>query len=200
MTRFAGLLRASKLESFELVVPPLKDWGAYKQRQLSEITSLMFHRIGPTLPFQGATGPTTDVPLTDAAGIARWFELNGQKEIGSPKMPYTFVIPQVGSRLYQAVPLKCVTPHALVWNRRAVSVAFIGDFRRTKPTPFQVEAAKWISLRVQDHIGRRLTLERHSLAAGGTDDPKGHECPGAKFKPAFDAIEGFVSDAFFVTE
>lgn len=185
----------------QLVPPPLQDWGAYRQRQLSEITSVMFHRIGPALPVDGVAGHPA-VPLLNAEDIAKWFALYGMKEIGSAHMPYTFVIPQVGNKIYQAVPLRCVTPHALSWNRRAVSVALIGDFRlgRDRPTPFQVEAAQWAALRIQDTVGRQLTLERHSLAPGGTDDPKGHECPGPKFNVMFGGIERVVADSFLVTK
>lgn len=185
----------------ELVIPPLQSWAIYKQRQLSEITSLMFHRIGPSLHCQKKEClQEKPLELEDAAGIAAWFKTHGIAQIGSPKMPYSFVIPAAGPRVYQAVPLSCVTPHAQSWNRRSVSVAFIGDFRREPPTAWQIEAAKQLSLRIQDTLGRVITMERHSLAPGGTTDPKGHECPGSAFRSGYLQIEAHVRDSFHITK
>ena len=178
---------------FELVPPPLQAWSTLPQRQLSKIDTVMFHRIGPELP--GITEPL------DAARIAGWFQTNGMAETGSPNMPYSFVVPAVGPLLWQAVPLSVRTPHANAWNGRAVSVACIGDFRKIRvPTPFQVEACKWIACRLQDTLQKRLSLECHSLVPGGTKHPKGHECPGAKFAKAFNEIERHVRTQFFVTK
>lgn len=174
---------------FQLVVPPLQDWAALPQRQLSKIDTVMFHRIGPQLDGK---------MLLDAESIAAWFKLHGPAEISSPNMPYSFIIPYAAPKVYQAVPLKVRTPHAKSWNTRAVSVAVVGDFRKDTPSAFQTEAARWVALRIQDYLGRRLTIAGHTWVPESTGWV-GHDCPGAKFLPTFDGVTKYVSDSMMLT-
>lgn len=137
------------------------------RRIKADIDTVMFHRIGPCLrPGQRLTG---------AADIAAWFHENPET-IGSPHMPYTFVITDAGV-IEQALPILVKSPHAAAWNKRAVGIAVIGDFRNAQPPDAQKQACVYLLRRIMYTIGRPLKVVGHTSVPGATTDPD-KICPG----------------------
>lgn len=164
-------------------------WKRHYHRPFTDIDAAVFHRIH-------AGHPETD----NAASIAKFFEEEGKKWIGTTNMPYSIVIPraQPSSSLVvveYCVPLTLKTPHAKAWNRRSVGIGVVGDFRKQAPTQKQRAGCLWIAQRLADMCEPHLQARRtpttfmatvHSALASGTADPEKlaggkNECPGPKF-------------------
>jgi N-acetyl-anhydromuramyl-L-alanine amidase AmpD len=124
----------------------------------------MIHRIG--------VGET-------AESIAEWFAKNGPDWIGTRSMPYHFVVRRLGM-MEQALPLVTMAPHGWKWNRQTVSIAVPGDFRHQSPGDAQVAAIIVLCARIQDRLGRRLTIVGHTDVDGATKDAS-KVCPGPLF-------------------
>lgn len=139
------------------------------KRLKAEIDTLMFHRIGPKLG---------DSVVTQAKDIAAFFRANPDT-VDSPFMPYTFVVGPQGT-CYQALPILARAPHALKWNRRAISVAVVGDFRTAQPSEEQINACVWLGRRVLDVCNKPLRIVGHTEMPDSSSDPK-KVCPGRYF-------------------
>jgi hypothetical protein len=155
--------------------PHLTPYVSHSIRSLDEIDTVMIHRIEPEVG-------------EDADAIMDWF-----MSIEHSSMPYTFVVRRDGT-LEQAVDLWRVTPHGLMWNRRAVSVAVIGDFRTLSelgdepahnttgcnPSDAQVQAVISVCLHLQNALQKPLLVIGHTMAPNATRDRK-KVCPGSLF-------------------
>ena len=174
--------------------------GTKLGRKFHHIDTCMFHRIH-------VGDPATD----DATTIAAFFEREGKKWIGVHQMPYPFIVPQcqpAGNRVIvqQCVPLTRKTPHAKAWNRRAVGVGVVGDFREKPPTKKQKAGCLWIAERLNDlceyHLWstsdgrhtRGFLVTVHSAITSATGDRRkltggSEECPGPRFTPTYRHIK-----------
>lgn len=139
-----------------------------KERKLDDITTILVHRIG--------VGESANV-------IAEWFRQHGPDWIGTRSMPYHFIIQRLGTT-EQALPLTTKAPHAAKWNRAAIGIGVIGDFRFNEPTLTQIASLTVLCARLQDRLGRKLRILGHTAVKGGSHDP-GKVCPG-KFFPLSD--------------
>lgn len=188
--------------SFELqqiLIPNVP--GRKLGRKIEYIDTCMFHRIH-------VGDPETD----DGIAIASFFEREGKKWIGAAQMPYSFIVPRKqppGSLVIvqQCVPLNRKTPHAKAWNRRAVGVGVVGDFRQQTPTKKQKMGCLWIASRLRDicenHLRpasypraspRDFLVTVHSAITTATSDPKkltggSEECPGPRFNATYRMIK-----------
>lgn len=157
----------------------------FARRPLNIIDTIMIHRIGPVLG-------EVELPVTaPAAVIARAFSIHPEW-IGVPLMPYHFIVPPRPRVLHpddfpniieQAAPLEYRTPHAKAWNRRAVGIALVGDFRDTAPEQWQRDAVAWICMRIMDVLRRRVQVVGHTATPDATSDPT-KDCPGKCFPVA----------------
>ena len=165
-------------------------------RSLARVDTQVFHRIH-------AGAPDTD----SAIDISRLSTREGPQWIGSSHMPYHFVIPKAQPTgkvviVEACVPLTRITPHALDWNARSVSVGVVGDFRERAPTAKQKAACLWITQRIKDFLTpsmrlvprkREFLVTVHSSLTSGTRNPAKlaggtDECPGPFFTPTWREI------------
>lgn len=151
------------------------------RRRLTQIDSVMLHRIGPDL--NGA-------PATNAMEVSAWFRAHPEV-LGTTMMPYTFIITRAGV-IEQSVWLATRTPHALRWNTRAVGVGLIGDFRKQRPASEQIDAAAALIIRLQDGLRRPLAIYGHTMwhpsSPAETTTTPGKACPGKHFEEAYREI------------
>jgi hypothetical protein len=149
--------------------------GTYKKRFMNQIDSVMFHR--------------NDVGET-AEEIVEWYKANAA-EVGSPLMPYSFVIRRDGM-IEQALPLEAIGPHGRDWNRHAIGVTLVGDFRtklKKPPSSSQIDASIWLLRRLFDYARRPLKVVGHSISPGASKWGSAHDCPGNLF-PMQEIIDG----------
>ncbi len=135
-----------------------------RKRSLDDISTIMAHRIG--------VGES-------ALQVAEWFREHGPDWIGTRSMPYTFIITRLGL-IEQALPLTVKSPHARKWNRSAVGIGVVGDFRETEPSNAQTASFIVLCARLQDRLGRQLTVIGHTDVKDSTRDPS-KVCPGRLF-------------------
>ncbi len=148
--------------------------GEYPARKLNEIDTIAVHRVGLDLKLGKNLGNT-------APEIAKHFAPGGAAAPWTGgKFPYHFVISKFG-QLWQCIPLSRIGPHAKSWNRRAIGVAFIGDFRVEILTPQASDAGRLLLHRLLGTIG--LGSHRvfgHDELPDSSSDPN-KECPGLHF-------------------
>lgn len=172
---------------------PNVPWKRHYYRPFERVDTAVFHRIH-------AGHPESDT----GAVIAKFFEDEGKKWIGTTNMPYHIIIPraQPGGTLIvieHCVPFTLKTPHAAKWNGRSIGIGVVGDFRHNMtPTKKQRAGCLWIAQRLADlcepHLKARQGSEAnrsflatvHSALTTGTSDPEkltggANECPGPKF-------------------
>lgn len=165
------------------------------RRQPHQIDTVILHRIGSAKGRRPATCKgwwPHDPPHPigeNAVEIATWFKEHPEA-LGTPLMPYTFVIPRDGT-IEQAVWLVTKTPHALRWNSRAIGVALVGDFRYEDPTSEQVDAAAALIVRLNDTLRRTLAIHGHTMWHPAPRETTKHvekQCPGPRFEQAYKEI------------
>lgn len=146
--------------------------GILRPRNLDDVTSVMIHRIGP---FLGST------EAKNAVAISKWFQMHEDAHTGR-EMPYTFVIGKDGTT-EQALALGDIGPHAKKFNKPAVSVAFIGDFREVAPSSEAFHAGVELVSELISWIGcGTLGIYSHSeLIAQGASSDRTKQCPGHLF-------------------
>jgi len=115
--------------------------------------------------------------------------VRGAREATGGKMPYAVVVYRDGT-VVQSASLTDITPHAAAYNRRAIGVACIGDFRLSPPAQEQWDSLIWVLHRLRDWSGHRLSVHGHTEFTRATRDAS-KQCPGRHLSMALvrDAVE-----------
>jgi len=172
-------------EVLALVRPGVKPYQERRQGEqtgLAAIDSILVHRCDPWKMRTNLGLPT--LPTITAVEFARMF---CEHDLGTGwKHPYPLMVWPDG-RIDYVVPLELASPHARVWNSRAIGVVMVGDFRHQPPPLTQYSALinllKWLVLaycqRLEvNHKGQILpALMGHGEAPGADDS--GNKKPGA---------------------
>lgn len=167
-----------------MVVNKIRECGSTNRKRVVKPWRLAIHRIGPIESVGGV-----EYPVSGAESLAAFFRDNPQV-LGTPAMPYTFVL-RIDGVIEQAVPLDIVTPHAWKRNQDSVGLAVVGDFRFHAPTLEQAHAliefgSSWLRENPQENC-----LVGHDELPQGSKDPN-KRCPGRYMN--MDAVRVAVRD------
>jgi len=164
----------------EIVKVPAANWdkGARVKKYMrypAQIDTIMFHRI-----LVGK--PATD---TTVENVIEFFADEGPRWIGTTDMPYTFIV-QVNGVIAQCVNLQTKTPHAGGYNRRAVGIGVVGDFRDHRPTVAQTFACVTLAVTLAEMLPAPPLVTVHGAIPKATKDKNkllggAEECPGEHF-------------------
>ncbi len=146
--------------------------GKKRARDLESISCVMLHRIGPQLGID---------LVNNAEGVSKWFQRHEEAMTGR-EMPYTFIICPDGT-VEQALAISDTGPHAKKFNVPALSVAFIGDFRKNKCPAAQYQAAIALCSLLVSWIGcgpAGIYSHTEKIPEGASSD-KTKDCPGKTF-------------------
>lgn len=153
---------------FENVVAKIA--SPHPLRELAKLQYIIVHRIGWNDNAEWVSRGYT----RDALGVAAFYK----KEM-SWSMPYTFTVGH-GGLVQQARQLADVTPHALRFNREAIGIGFLGDFRFLPPEDKQWAAGvELISLLVR--AWPHLLVKGHTEMGDEATQTPGKSCPGKCF-------------------
>lgn len=144
----------------------------YDKRMLWSIDTIAIHRIW----FDD--WPLAYLDSKSPRDIADRFATDpGMVKYTGGKQPYTFLVDRIGV-WWQVAPINVVTMHASVWNRRALGVGVVGDFRRHElPQDQDVGLCRGVA-RLQAAFGLQSDrIIAHDQLEGGSGDPD-KECPG----------------------
>lgn len=148
------------------------DDGKARDLVPSAVDTIVIHRVGKdrvTGADLGDDGVTIAKRFVEDPAIARYT---------GAENPYHFYVGKDGT-IWQTLRVFDMGAHARRWNKQAVGVAAIGDFRSEAPSLRQFVSLQWLVTM----LGWGLTLDparvlkRHDELPGGSSDPN-KECPG----------------------
>ena len=163
---------------FTDVIRQCDDGKPHVREPLTDIDTIAVHRVGKSL---GEDAITICRRFIDDPDVARY---TGRE------VPYGFII-GAGGTIWQCLPISDVGAHARRWNKRAVGVACIGDFRKHEmPTIQRGSLIKLLAV-LQFGFPRDLAIKGHDELPGGSSNPN-KKCPGDKL--SMDAVRNSVWD------
>lgn len=145
-------------------------WEALAHRSIDAIDRIVVHRIEVS---------QEDSSFADtAADTARFFLEHplGRSATGGA-IPYPVLIAKDGT-IEQVVPFDRVTPHARIANVTGIGIGCIGDFRRSKPGPEQLDALVTVCASLCQTLELDVSaILGHDEISGGSHEPD-KQCPG----------------------
>ncbi len=157
------------------------DDGKHRTRTpLLDIDTIAVHRIGKSL---GEDAITICRRFIDAPEVAKYT---------GGEVPYGWII-GAGGTIWQCLPISEVGAHARRWNKQAIGVACIGDFRKhDMPTVQYHPLIKLLSC-LQFGFPRDLEIKGHDELPGASSDPN-KKCPGDKLlmQSVRDAVQAYL--------
>lgn len=109
-----------EIANVEIIYTPANGIQRYRERSLSDIDTIVIHRIGKEIPGY----PTPN----NAKDLERIFS---DTQLGTGGLlPYSLLFVPETDILYQGLPLGRIGPHARVWNKRSLSIAILRDLDR----------------------------------------------------------------------
>lgn len=143
------------------------DDGKHRIREpLATIDTIAVHRIGKSL---GEDAITICRRFIDDPEVAKYT---------GGEVPYGFIL-GAGGTIWQCLPISEVGAHARRWNKQAIGVACIGDFREHMMPPFQYKRLIHLLACLQFGFPRDLEIKGHDELPGASSDPN-KKCPGDK--------------------
>lgn len=145
------------------------DDGKHRTREpLTDIDTVAVHRIGKSL---GEDAVTICRRFIDDPEVAKYT---------GGEVPYAFIIgADAGSTIWQCLPISEVGAHARRWNKQAIGVACIGDFRKhVMPSHQYAQLIKLLAC-LQFGFPRDLKIKGHDELPSASSDPN-KKCPGDK--------------------
>lgn len=143
------------------------DDGKHRTREpLAVIDTIAVHRIGKSL---GEDAITICRRFIDDPEVAKYT---------GGEVPYGFII-GAGGTIWQCLPISEVGAHARRWNKQAVGVACIGDFRKHVMPIVQYDKLIKLLAVIQFGFPRDLAIKGHDELPGASSDPN-KKCPGDK--------------------
>ena len=143
------------------------DDGKHRTRTpLLDIDTIAVHRIGKSL---GEDAITICRRFTDDPEVAKYT---------GGEVPYGWII-GAGGIIWQCLPISEVGAHARRWNKQAVGVACIGDFRKHDMPGVQYDSLIKLLAALQFGFPRDLAIKGHDELPGASADPN-KKCPGDK--------------------
>ncbi len=121
----------------------VQDWiqrcGMYGRkapnRNPEKISHVIIHRHGDNVHGWGE--------LNNAQDVAKLHGMHPDLRRVTGRMAYDFVIAKDGA-MQQALPVNAYGAHAMQYNRTAIGIAVLGDFRKEPPTPAQWRSLLWL--------------------------------------------------------
>jgi len=150
--------------NFINVIPQCDDLK-YRERDFDGTDTIAVHRIGKELG-------------NDAIEICRRFIHDpAVARYTGGSVAYTFIVGETGT-IWQCLPLGEVGAHARRWNRRAIGIACIGDFRvHVMPNTQRNQLVKLCAV-LQFGFPRELQIKGHDELPGGSSN-ENKKCPGS---------------------
>ena len=145
------------------------DDGKHRTREpLTDIDTIAVHRIGKSL---GEDAITICRRFIDDPEVAKYT---------GGEVPYAFIIGVgPGSTIWQCLPISEIGAHARRWNKQAIGVACIGDFRKHDMPDVQYAQLIKLLACLQFGFPRDLEIKGHDELPGASSDPN-KKCPGDK--------------------
>lgn len=125
-----------------------------------------------TRPLAAITGIIVHHSLTKTGSAAAYARYH-ISEYGWSGIAYHYVIDPDGT-VNETLDWEKIGNHCAGMNTRTLGIVLTGNFDKTDPTPAQLEALAQLITRINNEIGRPLTVERHS-------DHSKKTCPGIRF-------------------
>ncbi len=145
------------------------DDGKHRTRTpLIDIDTIAVHRIGKSI---GEDAITICRRFIDDPEVAKYT---------GGEVPYGWIIgADAGSTIWQCLPISEGGAHARRWNKQAIGVACIGDFRKHEMPDVQYDQLVKLLACLQFGFPRDLEIKGHDELPGASSDPD-KKCPGDK--------------------
>ena len=143
------------------------DDGKHRDRvPFTDIDTIAVHRIGKSL---GEDAVTICRRFIDDPEVAKYT---------GGEVPYGWII-GAGGTIWQCLAISDVGAHARRWNKQAIGVACIGDFRKHDIPEVQYKRLIHLLACLQFGFPRDLEIKGHDELPGASSDPN-KKCPGDK--------------------
>lgn len=149
---------------FTDVISQCDDGKPHARELLTDIDTIAVHRIGKSL---GEDAITICRRFIDDPEVAKYT---------GGEVPYGFII-GANAHIWQCLPISDVGAHARRWNKQAIGVACIGDFRKHMMPVVQYDKLIKLLAVLQFGFPRDLAIKGHDELPGGSSDPN-KKCPG----------------------
>lgn len=141
-------------------------------RILQRVDAIVIHRISLEdldIPDAHLDGPRMCAAFQDPAKLGGY---TGREN------PYALLVRHPEGMIEQCTPLKEVGAHAKAWNKKAIGVAVVGDFRKLAPTSNQWHGTALLAATLSQSFGGVPVLGHTELGPRATRD-QSKRCPGA---------------------
>ncbi len=152
--------------NFTNVISQCDDGKHHTRTPLLDIDTIAVHRIGKSI---GEDAITICRRFIDDPEVAKYT---------GGEVPYGWII-GVGGTIWQCLPISEVGAHARRWNKQAIGVACIGDFRKHEMPDVQYGPLIQLLAALQFGFPRDLEIKGHDELPGASADPR-KKCPGDK--------------------